>query len=239
VTFAIRRRAAVRPTGPGRALYQRILAAVNAVPSVGCRRAGGFLPTKVETDEHRGAGRRLKRATIRSRPTLSPATHSNRRRAWFHRRDMRSPVGFVITQNLAKQLWPTGSPLGQRITVTIVAARADFGQLITLPSSGRRDHRIRAERPHRRRSSCHLRSVWPWMTFIIRSPRAAAIQTSIDDACAVSAVNRIHGPVERRADGHRLLVRRPRIFLTTLLSGFAATAMRSRRSDYMVSLPTA
>ena len=48
----------VRSAAPrAAALYQRILAAVNAVPSVELSAAAGgaLLPTKVETDEHRGA----------------------------------------------------------------------------------------------------------------------------------------------------------------------------------------
>jgi len=57
----------------------------------------------------------------------------------FSDEDMRSPAALLVTENLAKQLWPSGSAIGQRITVYRASqARADFGQPITLPISGGR-----------------------------------------------------------------------------------------------------
>jgi putative ABC transport system permease protein len=173
----------------------------------------------------------LKRAIIQSRPTFFrlrriPIVAGR----GFTDEDMRSPAGFVITQNLAKQLWPSGSPLGQRITVRRSSqARADFGQPITLPVVGVvADHReFGPETPAPPQVFLpYTLEVWPWMTFVVRSPRATMIQTSIDDA-----VKRLEPSIEfmgRSSVARTGIVSSfgdPRIFLTTLLSGFAATAM--------------
>ena len=215
------------------ALYQRILTAVNAVPSVELSAAAGgaLLPTKVETDEHRGA-----ESAVEARYHPISTDFFRLRRIpivagrGFTDEDMRSPAGFVTTQNLAKQLWPNGSALGQRITVRRSSqARADFGQPITLPVIGVvADHReFGPEAPAPPQVFLpYTLEVWPWMTFVVRSPRATMIQTSIDDA-----VKRLEPAIEfmgRSSVARTGIVSSfgdPRIFLTTLLSGFAATAM--------------
>lgn len=215
------------------ALYERILNAVNAVPSVELSAAAGgaLLPTKVETDEHRGADAA---AEARYHPISTEYFRVRRipivAGRGFTDEDMRSPNGFLITQNLAKQLWPNGSPLGQRITVRRASqARADFGQPITLPVIGvvADYHEFGAESPSPAQVFLpYTLEVWPWMTFIVRSPRAAAIQKSIDDA-----VKQLEPSIEfmgRSSVARTGIVSSfgdPRIFLTTLLSGFAATAM--------------
>ncbi len=234
VTFAIRPpRGKYDQPAQAAALYQRILTAVNAVPSVELSAAAGgaLLPTKVETDEHRGA-----ESAVEARYHPISTDFFRLRRIpivagrGFTDEDMRSPVGFVITQNLAKQLWPSGSPLGQRMTVRRSSqARPDFGQPITLPVVGVvADHReFGPETPAPPQVFLpYTLEVWPWMTFVVRSPRAVAIQTSIDDA-----VRRLEPSIEfmgRSSVARTGLVSSfgdPRIFLTTLLSGFAATAM--------------
>ena len=234
VSFAIRPpRGKYDQPAQAAALYQRILAAVNAVPSVELSAAAGgaLLPTKVETDEHRGAESVLEARyhpistdyfRVRRIPIVAGRS--------FTDEDMRSPAGFVITENLAKQLWPNGSPLGQRITVRRSSqARADFGQPITLPVVGVvADHReFGPEAPPPPQVFLpYTLEVWPWMTFLVRSPRAAAIQASIDDA-----VRKLEPSIEfmgRSSVARTGIVSSfgdPRIFLTTLLSGFAATAM--------------
>ena len=234
VSFAIRPpRGKYDQPAQAAALYQRILAAVNAVPSVELSAAAGgaLLPTKVETDEHRGVESALEARyhpistdyfRVRRIPIVAGRS--------FTDDDMRSPTGFVITQNLAKQLWPSGSPLGQRITVRRSSqARADFGQPITLPVVGvAADHReFGPESPPPPQVFLpYTLEVWPWMTFVVRSPRAAAIQRSIDDA-----VRQLEPSIEfmgRSSVAKTGIVSSfgdPRIFLTTLLSGFAATAM--------------
>jgi predicted permease len=190
VSFAIRPpRGKYDQPAQAAALYQRILSAVNAVPSVELSAAAGgaLLGTKVETDEHSGAASGFE---ARYHP-ISPDYFRLRRipmvagRA-FTDEDMRSPAGFLVTQNLAKQLWPTGSPLGQRITVRRSSqARADFGQPITLPVVGvvADYHEFGPETPSPPQVFLpYTLEVWPWMTFLVRSPRAAAIQRQIDDA---------------------------------------------------------
>ena len=234
VSFAIRPpRGKYDQPAQAAALYQRILVAVNAVPSVEMSAAAGgaLLPTKVETDERRGTD-----ATLEARYHPISQDYFRLQRIplvagrVFTEDDMRSPSGFVITENLSKQLWPNGNALGQRITVRRSSqARPDFGQPITLPVVGIvADYRAfgpEAQSPPQVFLPYTL-EVWPWMTFVVRSSRAAAIQKSIDDA-----VLKLEPSIEfmgRSSVARTGIVSSfgdPRIFLTTLLSGFAATAM--------------
>ena len=234
VSFAIRPpRGKYDQPAQAAALYQRILTTVNAVPSVELSAAAGgaLLPTKVETEEHRGA-----EAAVEARYHPISAEYFRLRRIpmvagrAFTDEDMRSPVGFVITQNLAKQLWPTGSALGQRITVRRSSqARADFGQPITLPIVGVvADYReFGPELPAPPQVFLpYTLEVWPWMTFLVRSPRAVAIQRSIDDAVrGLEPSIEFMGRSSVAKTGLISSFGDPRVFLTTLLSGFAATAM--------------
>jgi putative ABC transport system permease protein len=215
------------------ALYQRILAAVDAVPSVEATAAAGgaLLRTKVETDAQRGAATPLE---AYYHPVSTDYFRIRRigivaGRA-FTDEDMRSPSGFLITQNLAKLLWPNASPLGQRITVYRSSqARADFGQPITLPIVGivADYHEFGAEAPRPPQVFLpYTLEVWNWMNFVARSSNAASVSRAIDDA--VRGVEPAIEPMGRASAARTGLVSSfgdPRIFVTTLLSGFAATAM--------------
>jgi len=206
---------------------------MNAVPSVELSAAAGgaLLPTKVEAVERSGSEGGLEAryhpiSTEYFRVRKIPIVAGR----GFTDEDMRSPVGFLVTQNLAKQLWPSGNPVGQRITVRRSSqARADFGQPITLPVVGvvADYHEFGREAPPPPQVFLpYTLEVWPWMTFLVRSPRAAQIQRQIDDA-----VRRLEPSIEfmgRSSVAKTGIVSSfgdPRIFLTTLLSGFAATAM--------------
>ena len=249
VTFAIRPpRGKYDQPAQAAALYQRILTAVNAVPSVELSAAAGgaLLPTKVETDEHRGA-----ESAVEARYHPISTDFFRLRRIpivagrGFTDEDMRSPVGFVITQNLAKQLWPSGSPLGQRITVRRSSqARADFGQPITLPVVGVvADHReFGPETPRATAglSAVHARGVA--VDDVYRSLSASRGDSDVDRrrGAPARAVDRVHGPVERRPNGASS--RRSAIRESSSRRCCPDSRRRrccSRRSDYMVSLPTA
>ena len=129
VSFAIRPpRGKYDQPAQAAALYQRILTAVNAVPSVELSAAAGgaLLPTKVETDEHRGAESAVEaRYHPISTDFFRPATHSNRRRAWFHRRghavtSRTRPLGYCTRQTNA----PCGPLLTSPATVSMSRARS-------------------------------------------------------------------------------------------------------------------
>ncbi|HEY7395647.1 MAG TPA: ABC transporter permease, partial [Gemmatimonadaceae bacterium] len=154
------------------ALYQRIMSDVRAVPSVELVAAtvGALLPTKVETDELHGSA-----ATIEARyhPISAEYWRLLKLRIvegrGFTDEDMRSPNGFMITENLAKQLWPGRSALGQHITVRRSSQmRSDFGQPITLPVIGVvADYRQFGPEtdPPQQVFLPYTLEVWPWMTF--------------------------------------------------------------------------
>jgi putative ABC transport system permease protein len=215
------------------ALYQRILAAVNAVPSVQATAAAGgaLLRTKVETDDQRGAVTALEAfyhpisadyLKIRRIPLASGRG--------FTDEDMRSANGFLITQNLAKQLWPNASPLGHRITVYRSSqARVDFGSPITLPVVGvvADHHEFGAEAPSPPQVFLpYTLEVWPWMTFIARTSNPGGIARVIDEA--VKNIEPAIEPMGRASAARTGLVASfgdPRVFVTSLLSGFAATAL--------------
>ena len=215
------------------ALYQRILAAVNAVPSVEASAAAGgaLLRTKVETDAQRGTATSLEAIY---HPVSTDYFRIRRIRLAagraFTDEDMRSPTGFLITQNLATLLWPKASPLGQRITVFRSSqARADFGQPITMPVVGivADYHEFGPENPAPPQVFLpYTLEVWPWMTFVARASNTASAGRAIDDA--VKAVEPAIEPMGRASAARTGLVSSfgdPRVFVTTLLSGFAATAM--------------
>lgn len=170
------------------ALYRRILDALDAVPSVeGSAAAGGaLLQTKVETDAERGTSAALPEAAYHP---ISSDYFSVMRipvvagRA-FTDEDMRNPSGFIVTENLARRLWPGGSAIGQRITVRRQSqARADFGQPITAPVIGVvADHRIFGPEadPAPQVFLPYTLEVWPWMSFVVRAPRTAAMVARIE-----------------------------------------------------------
>ena len=214
-------------------LYQRIMAEVRAVPSVELVAAAGgaLLPTKVETDELRGSAARIEASY---HPISAEYWRLVKLRIvegrGFSDEDMRSPSGFMITENLAKQLWPERSALGQRITVRRSSqARADFGQPITLPVIGVvadfRQFGPESDAPQQVFLPYTL-EVWPWMTFIARSPRPEAVLNAVTEA-----VRNVEPAIEFMGKpgvgGKRPSVNfaDARVFMTTLLSGFAGVSL--------------
>ena len=146
--------------------------------------------------------------------------------------DMRSPSGFLITETLAKRLWPGESAVGHRITVRRSSqARADFGQPITLPVVGVvADYREfgRETKPPEQVFLPYTLEVWPWMTFIVRAPRRRRRCSPRSRARwrASSPAIDFSRQAERRYDRDRpSRSADPRMFVATLMSGFAATAL--------------
>jgi len=215
------------------ALYQRIMESVRAVPSVEMVAAAGgaLLPTKVETAELRGSAARIEASY---HPISAEYWRLVKLRIaegrGFTDEDMRSPNGFMITENLAKQLWPGRSALGQRISVRRSSqARPDFGQPITLPVIGVvADYRQFGPEsdPPQQVFLPYTLEVWPWMTFIARSPRADVMLKAVTEAArnVEPAIEFLGKP---GVGGQRRLVNfgDPRVFMTTLLSGFATVSL--------------
>jgi putative ABC transport system permease protein len=215
------------------ALYRRIIDAIDAVPSIeGSAAAGGALiPAKVETESQSGT-------STPPEALYHPVSASYLRLLHvrvvagrgFTEEDMRAPSGFVITENLARKLWPGASALGRRITVHRQSqARADFGQPITLPVIGVvADHRIFGPEndPPLQVFLPFTLEVWPWMNFDVRSPRTAVAAMQVERAVRAvePAVNFLSKPSVESSHLTALLTD-PRVFVMSLMSAFGVIAM--------------
>lgn len=215
------------------ALYRRIIEATRAVPSVNASAAAGgaLLPTKVETDAQRGGGA----PPLALYHPISDAYLEVFRipivaGRGFTDEDMRSPNGFLVTENLAKRLWPGASALGQRITVYRASqGRADFGQPITLPVVGV----VADYREYGRESPApaqvflpYTLEVWPWMNFVVRGPGSAAILRQVTDAVkAVDPGMQFRGKPSVSRSGLAESLADPRGFLMELMGAFATIAL--------------
>ncbi len=215
------------------ALYRRIMDAVDAIPSTtGSAAAGGaLLLTKVQTESQAG-GATPPEALYH--PISASYLKLLRIRVvagrGFTEDDMRAPAGFLVTENLARKLWPDGQALGQRITVHRSSqARADFGQAITLPIIGVvANHRLfGAENdPPLQVYLPYTLEVWPWMNFDVQTPRTAAAAAQIERAVrdVEPAVNFLAKP---SVESSRLsaVLTDPRVFVMSLMSAFGVIAL--------------
>jgi putative ABC transport system permease protein len=214
------------------ALYARILDAVQGVPGVASAAAAGGakLPVKVETDASSG-GREAQTAIYH---TVSTQYRTTRRiplksGRWFSDDDMRSPTGFVVSEALAKTLWPGGDALGKRVTVRRSSqARADFGQPITLPIIGVLAD-IREYGPEDDLQPeiylPYTLEVWPWMSFVVRAPNAHRVLPAVQRAIrGVDPALNFLGTPSVEATGADAIDSQRR-FVTFVLAGFAACAL--------------
>jgi len=211
-------------------LYQRILESVRAVPAVETVAAAGgaLLPTKVETEEQRGAAVPPQAAyhpiSTDFLKTLRTSIVAGR---GFTDEDMRSPSGFLVTETLAKQLWPGADAVGHRLTVFRASqARADFGQPITLPVVGVvADYReFGAEaKPPAQVFLPYTLEVWPWMQFVVRA-RSASVIPGITRAVRDVDPAIVFGS-KPSAQRTGLSLSDPRILVASLMAGFAFTAL--------------
>jgi putative ABC transport system permease protein len=143
---------------------------------------------------------------------------------------MRSPSGFLVTQNLAKRLWPGGGAVGQRMTVYRQSqARADFGQPITLPVLGVvADYREFGPEndPPEQVFLPYTLEVWPWMQFTVRAANPVTALPAI-----TRAVKDVEPAIVFRnkptiiQSGFAATVGKPRLFVASLMGGFAALAL--------------
>ncbi len=213
------------------ALYKRILDATRAVPGVELTAAAGgaLLPTKVETEDQRGAATPPTAAyqPISTDFLAAMRVHVVAGRG-FTDDDRRAPAGLLVTESLAKKLWPGASPIGQRITIHRSSqARADFGQPITLPVVGVvADYREfgRGQKPPDQVFLPYTLEVWPWMNFIVRSSRGAAVLPALTKAVqSAEPAIVFRGTPSVQQDGQSFSD--PRFFVMALMSAFAAIAL--------------
>jgi putative ABC transport system permease protein len=215
------------------ALYKRIMDAVGAVPSVdGVAAAGGaLLSTKVETEgQSGGVPPEALYHPVSERYLGVMKIRVTAGRGFTHE-DMRTPAGFIITENLARKLWPGSSALGRRITVRRSSqARADFGQPITLPVIGVvADHRIFGPEadPQMQVFLPYTLEVWPWMTFAVRAPRTVAVAGQVERAIhdVEPAISYLGEKPHAARSGLAPLLTDPRVFVMGLMSVFGFVAL--------------
>jgi putative ABC transport system permease protein len=213
------------------ALYKELLTATRAIPSVTYSAAtgGALLPVGVASEEW-PADRPPPQALYHPVSTeyLQALRIPMIAGRWFTDDDMRSAVGFVVNEKLAKALVPGGSAIGHRITVHRSSqARADFGQAITLPVIGvvADIHEAgKANKPDPEVFLPYTLEVWPWMNFSVRAPNAAHVLAAV-----TRAVHDVDPSIEFRGKpsvedrSFAGLVAPP--FLTMVISGFAACAL--------------
>jgi putative ABC transport system permease protein len=213
------------------ALYGEILAAARAIPTVSSSAAaGGALVSIGVATEDWPADRPPPQALYH--PVSTDYLQTLRvpliEGRWFSDDDMRSPVGFVVNEKLAKALASGGHVIGRRITVHRSSqARADFGQPITMPVIGivADIHESgRATKPDAEVFLPYTLEVWPWMNFVVRAPNAGRTLAAV-----VRAVHGVDPSIEFRGKpsveerSFAGLVAPP--FLTLVISGFAACAL--------------
>ena len=215
------------------ALYRRILDATSAIPSVqGSAATGGALiPTRVETDatQHSTAPEALYHPVSANYFDLFKIRVVAGR--GFTEQDVRAPSGFIVTENLARKLWPSGAAIGQRITVRRQSqARADVGQPITLPVIGVvADHRAAGPEndPPMQVFLPYTLEVWPWMTFAVRGPQTAAVVAQIDRIVheIEPGINYLGQKPSPRTEGLSRRLRDPRVFVMSLMTTYGAIAL--------------
>jgi putative ABC transport system permease protein len=233
VTFAI------KPPSPryddpaqAAALYARLLDALHAIPGMTTAAAAGgaLMPVPIQTDDRSASsppvyGRYHPVSTEYLKTMRIPLVGGR----WFTDEDTRSPNGFVINEKAARQLWAGASPLGRRITVRRSSqARKDFGQPITLPVIGVVGD-VRqfgpASEPEPEVMLPYTLEVWPWMTFVARSPNAEVTMRSVERAVrgVEPALTFLGKPSVLRSGAAALEPERR--FLTLVLSAYAAGAL--------------
>jgi putative ABC transport system permease protein len=215
------------------ALYGRILEATRALPTVEASAVAGgaLLPTKLDVEGRVSSGAEPQ---VAYHPISADYLKILRVRIvdgrGFTDADMRSPSGFLITETLAKRLWPGASAIGHRINVRRSSqARADFGQPITLPVVGvvADYHEFGPEaKPPEQVFLPYTLEVWPWTQFLVRAPPTAATLAAIERAVKdVDAAIEFRGKPSSIHGRWAMSFTDPRVFVTTLMGAFAATAL--------------
>src|SRR6185437_11536881 len=215
------------------ALYARIIDAVRAVPSVQrvAAAGGALLETRVETSQQSGTAAAplalYHPISDEYLQTMGVRVVAGR---GFTDEDMRSPSGLLVSHSLARQLWPDGRAIGQRITIFRQSqARPGFGQPITLPVIGvvADYHAIGAESdPPPQVFLPYTLEVWPWMHFVARGGTSPNVLKSVERAVReVEPALTFYGKPEFDTAGRTPSIADPRMFVTGLLSAFAMTAL--------------
>jgi putative ABC transport system permease protein len=214
------------------ALYARIIETLRATPGVvSAAAAGGArLPVRIDAEGANSSRPNVQAAyhpvSADYRSTLRIPMVAGR---WFTEDDMRSPVGFIVNQRLARDLWGSGNPLGKRITVRRASqARADFGQPITMPVIGviADMHLDGLENdPAPELFLPYTLEVWPWMQFVVRVRNAVGAEALVDKSVrGVEPGIRYFGKPSLESQGIEAIDPQRR-FVTFVLTGFAACAL--------------
>lgn len=229
---------AVRPPSPAydspeaaAALYRRIMDRLRAMPGVSDAAAAGgaLIPVAVRRPDVTDDARTSALYHPVSSEYLAAMRIPLREGRWFGAEDMRAASGFVVNETLARQLAPSGSALGTRVTVRRSSqARRDFGQEITLPVIGVvGDTRLSGPEGQVQPELLlpYTLEVWPWMRFAVRASSAATLLHGVE-----RAVKDVEPGIEffskpSLAVAGSAAVDRGRRFITLVLAGFAGAAL--------------
>ncbi len=165
-----------------RALYDRLLASMRAVPGVNSVAliqhfplSGASMATPIDVGGGAANDTSANEAYYRtvSDGYLSTMHMSMAAGRWFDAADLQSPGGaFVVNQTLAKRYWPGQSAIGKRITVHRASqARADFGQPLAGVVVGviTDVHDVSQDvAPNPEVYVPFTLEVWPWVTLVAR-----------------------------------------------------------------------
>jgi predicted permease len=224
-------------------LYRRLVERMGAVPgvrSIGIVNhlpiGGGWVTSPIRVDGRTEDVTRQPEVLYRTASESYLRTMGMRiaRGRWFTDADMRERGGFVINETLAKQLWPSADPLGQRVTLRRSSQkRADFGQPISGTVVGViKDVRQQSigDRPSPEVYVPWTLEVWPWITIVaqVQNPgreipllRRAVLE--VDPGIPVAGDNLQGGFVTLQSTLNSSVAQRR--LATSLLGSFAAGAL--------------
>jgi putative ABC transport system permease protein len=160
-------------------LYRGLLESMKGVPGVRdvgfvnhLPIGGGYVTSPVQVDGRTDDVTRQPQALYRTASESYLRTMGMRiaRGRWFTDADIRDKTGFVVNETLAKQIWPSADPIGQRVTLRRSSQqRPDYGKPIAGVVIGViRDVRQQAVgvKPSPEIFVPWTLEVWPWITIV-------------------------------------------------------------------------
>lgn len=222
------------------ALFDELLARIRAIPGIDAAGATLGLPLDPQAgffvDESAFTIAGQPPLPLAQRPTaplhvITPGYFSTigvslQRGRWFDQRDgSRSTPVVIINETMARRLWPTEDPIGQRITheLSIVPEQATTRVIVGVVGDVR--HFALDQPPDAQMYIPHMQMPWPSMALVIRSavdPRQ--IVAPIREAVWSTDQTITVPPLRSMEDGLADAVGQPR-FRAWLLGLFASTAV--------------